>query len=209
MGRHSLREQFIESGVSTLHQGGFFATGVREISAQAGAPQGSFINHFGSKEAFGVAVLDRYFERTETNIAETLGDETRTAPDRLAAYFDAITGALEGAGWRYGCMISNMSLEASEHSEVLRARLEQIFAKLTYYFSDAIRAAQATGNARTDLDADDLADLLLSSWHGAMLRMKVERSPRSIERFKRLMLSTFLAAPGDLPPRSNAKAPSA
>jgi TetR/AcrR family transcriptional repressor of nem operon len=202
MGRPSLRDQFIESGISTLHHGGFFATGVREISAQAGAPQGSFINHFGSKGAYGVAVLDRYFERTEAIIAETLGDETRCGADRLAAYFDVVVGALEGAGWRYGCMISNMSLEASEHSEAMRARLEEIFVKLTQHFSAAILAGQATGDVRSDLDADDLADVVLSSWHGAMLRMKVERSPRAIQRFKRLMLSTFLTEPAERVPLS-------
>jgi TetR/AcrR family transcriptional repressor of nem operon len=195
MGRHSLRERFIESGVTTLHQRGFFAVGIREICAEAGAPQGSFINHFGSKEAFAVAVLDRYLERTEAIIAATLGDETRTATDRLTAYFDVITDALGGAGWRHGCMISNMSLEAAEHSDLIRGRLEQIFASLTRHFSAGIRAAQAAGSVRADVDPDELADVLLSSWHGAMLRMKVERSPKAIERFKRVMLSTLLTPP--------------
>lgn len=194
MGRHSLRERFIDSGVTTLHQRGFFAVGVREICAEAGAPQGSFINHFGSKEAFAVAVLDRYVERTEAIIAATLGDETRTPADRLTAYFDVITDALGGAGWRHGCMISNMSLEAAEHSDLIRGRLEQIFAILTRHFSAGIRAAQASASVRADLDPNDLADVLLSSWHGAMLRMKVERSPKAIERFKRVMLSTLLTS---------------
>ncbi|TGV32549.1 TetR family transcriptional regulator, partial [bacterium M00.F.Ca.ET.168.01.1.1] len=39
-------------------------------------------------------------------------------------------------------------------------------------------------------DADDLADFLLSSWQGAMLRMKVERSPEPLERFKKIIFST-------------------
>ncbi|WP_327206306.1 TetR family transcriptional regulator C-terminal domain-containing protein [Rhizobium beringeri] len=159
---------------------------------EAGAPQGSFINHFGSKEAFAIAVLDRYVERTEAIIAVTLGDETRTAMDRMTAYFDVITDALGGAGWRHGCMISNMSLEAAEHSELIRGRLEQIFASLTQHFSAGIRAAQASGSVRADLDPDELADVLLSSWHGAMLRMKVEGSPKAIDRFKRVVLSTLL-----------------
>ncbi len=192
MGRQSLRERFIESGVTTLHKRGFFAVGVREICAEAGVPQGSFINHFGSKESFAIAVLDRYVERTEAIIAATLGDETLTPVSRLMAYFDAITDALGGAGWRHGCMISNMSLETAEHSDLIRGRLEQIFAILTRHFSAGIRSAQASASVRADLDPDDLADVLLSSWHGAMLRMKVERSPKAIERFKRVMLSTLL-----------------
>jgi TetR/AcrR family transcriptional regulator, transcriptional repressor for nem operon len=34
---------------------------VRDICAAAGVPQGSFTNHFRSKEAFAEEVLNRYF----------------------------------------------------------------------------------------------------------------------------------------------------
>jgi TetR/AcrR family transcriptional repressor of nem operon len=36
--------------------------------------------------------------------------------------------------------------------------------------------------------------VMLAAWHGAMLRMKVERTPGPIERFKRIFLSTLLAS---------------
>ncbi|TJX50068.1 MAG: TetR family transcriptional regulator, partial [Mesorhizobium sp.] len=41
--------------------------------------------------------------------------------------------------------------------------------------------------------AEDLADFLLSSWQGAMLRMKVERSPEPLERFKAIIFKTVFA----------------
>ena len=195
MARHSLREQIIESGVATVHQRGFAASGIREITATAGVPQGSFTNHFRSKDAFGVAVLDRYLERTEAIFDATLRDGTRPPIERLRAYFDAITRLLEGAGWRHGCMISNMSLEAAEHSELLRTRLVQIFCALNQPFAEAVRAAQAAGEIRDDIDAEDLADVLLSAWHGAMLRMKVDRSPAPLDRFKRVFVATLLTPP--------------
>lgn len=196
MGRRSLREKIIESGVTTLHQRGFTASGVREITGAAGVPQGSFTNHFGSKEAFGVAVLDRYYERTEAIIDATLRDGERTPVARLHAYFDAVTELLAGVGWRHGCMIGNMSLEASEHSELLRERLVQIFQMLTRPFADAVRAAQAAGEMRDDVDAEEVADVLLSAWQGAMLRMKVERSPEPLDRFKRVLVATLLSPHG-------------
>jgi TetR/AcrR family transcriptional repressor of nem operon len=34
------------------------------------------------------------------------------------------------------------------------------------------------------LSAEDLAEFLLSGWRGAILRMKVTRSPEPLERFK-------------------------
>ena len=96
MGRPSLREKIIESGVQTLHERGFAGAGVREITADAGVPQGCFTNHFRSKEAFAAAILDRYHERTQAIMDKTLRDEIRPAVERLRAYFDAITVMARG-----------------------------------------------------------------------------------------------------------------
>jgi hypothetical protein len=49
------------------------------------------------------------------------------------------------------------------------------------------------GKIRSDLQAD--ATFLLSSWQGAMMRMKVDRSRKPIEQFKRVLFATVLATP--------------
>jgi TetR/AcrR family transcriptional regulator, transcriptional repressor for nem operon len=118
----------IESGVRTLHERGFAGAGVREITGDAGVPRGCFTNHFRSKEVFAATILDRYHERTQAIMEETLRDESRPAAERLHAYFDAITEWLETSGWRYGCLVGNMSLEMPEpwpKFEPVRAGQEQ------------------------------------------------------------------------------------
>ena len=190
--RPSHRERLIESGVTTLHRRGFTAAGVREITGAAGVPQGAFTNPFRSKEAFGIAVLDRYFERTKAILDATLHDQSRAPVERLRAYFDAITGLLAGAGWRHGCLISNLSLEAAEHSEVLRGRLGQVLGSLTQPIAEVLPAAQAAGEVRAALDAEELAEVLIAAWHGAMLRMKVERRREPLDRFQRVFVVTLL-----------------
>lgn len=185
MARSSHREKILASGVVTVHQHGFTATGVREIACAAGVPLGSFTNHFRSKEEFGLAVLDRYFEELEAIVQRTFGDQTGAPLDRLHAYFDTITARLADVGWRYGCLVSNLSLEAAEHSELLRERLSQVLWRLTQRFAEAVRDCQATGSVRADLDANELATLLLAAWHGVLLRMKVDRSPEPLEKFRR------------------------
>ena len=204
MGRPSYREKILSVGIDVAHEHGFGASGVRDFIRAAGVPQGSFINNFGSKEAFGLAVLDRYFEDLGAVIDRTLRDGARAPIERLRAYFDAISTSCEEAGWRLGCLIGNMSLEAPNHSDIIRERLVAIFAAWKQPFADNVRAAQAGGDLRADLDPDDLAEFLLAGWHGAMLRMKVDRSPQPLERFKRIVFATVLAsgapaptAPGD------------
>ncbi len=191
MGRASFREKIIEAGLVEFYQQGYNASGVRDISEAAGVPLGSFTNHFRSKEAFALEVLDRYFAELQSTMEATLLDEARPPLDRLDAYFDTIEGILASSGWRYGCMVTNMALEVPEHSELIRARLVEIFAGLTEPFASAVRAAQAEGDVRCDRDAEDLAAFLLSGWHGALLRMKVERSSDAIKRFRRVLAAVL------------------
>ncbi|NEH32989.1 MULTISPECIES: LmrA/YxaF family transcription factor [Rhizobium] len=101
----------------------------------------------------------------------------------MRAYFDAITEALAAAGGQDGCMISNMSLETADHSELIRAHLVEIFGSLTRPFAEALRAAQAAGEARDDIAAADLADVLL----------KGEPSPAPLDRFRRIFLEILIA----------------
>ncbi len=199
MPRPSLREKIIESGVRTMHERGFAGAGIREITSEAGVPQGCFTNHFRSKEAFGVAVLDRYHDRTQAIMEATLRDPTRAPVERLRAYFDAVSEKLAASGWRYGCLVGNLSLEAPEQSETLRGHLVEVCSALTRSFAEVVRAGQAEGGIRRDLDADDIATFLLSSWEGAMMRMKVDRSPKPIEQFKQVLFATVLAHPPALP----------
>jgi TetR/AcrR family transcriptional regulator, transcriptional repressor for nem operon len=37
----------------------------------------------------------------------------------------------------------------------------------------------------------DLAEFLLASWEGAILRMKVERGPAALDRFKAIVFQTI------------------
>lgn len=195
MGRPSFRNQLIASGMHTVHERGFATVGLREITATAGVAQGSFTNHFVSKEDFGVAVLDHYFNEIRAVIAKTLSDIDLGPVDRLRAYFETITGHFEATEWRYGCLAGNMALEASEHSEIIRARLGEIFAEWTAPFARVIREAQKAGDIRDDLDPEEAGAALLEAWHGAMLRMKVERSPAPLDRFKHLVFPAILRIP--------------
>lgn len=57
MVKASLRDNILKAGLKVMFKSGYNGTGVRDIVAAAGAPQGSFTNHFRSKEAFACEVL--------------------------------------------------------------------------------------------------------------------------------------------------------
>jgi TetR/AcrR family transcriptional regulator, transcriptional repressor for nem operon len=195
MSRRSLRDQILRAGLPVLFRYGYHAASVRDICAAAGAPQGSFTNHFRSKEAFAVEVLDQYFDYLKGLVSEALNDGALTPRQRLKQYLDVITGKLERDRWMLGCLIGDFSLQVSSHSKLLRKRLDSIFREWRALFASCIAAAQSAGEIDARFDSTELAEFLLASWEGAILRMKVERSPAALERFKAIVFETVFQQP--------------
>jgi TetR/AcrR family transcriptional repressor of nem operon len=190
MAKTSLRNSILEAGLRVMFRNGYGGAGVRDIVAEASAPQGSFTNHFRSKEAFAGEVLDRYFVHLKGLVSQALDDHSLTARARLWRYLDIITQRLEADGFRRGCLIGDFSLEAAPHSEMLRERLAAVFMEWRAPFAACIAEAQVTGEIASTFNPEDLADFLLSSWQGAILRMKVVRNAGPLERFKTIAFET-------------------
>jgi TetR/AcrR family transcriptional repressor of nem operon len=190
MSKPSFREDILNAGLEVMLRAGYEGASVRDICAAAGAPHGSFTNHFRSKEAFANEVLDRYFAHTKELVKEALDDKSLSPRLRLKRYLDIISGVLADDRWNRGCLIGDFSLETATQSELLRERLEAIFQEWRDPFASCIAEAQTAGEIDSAFDPLDLAEFLLSSWEGAILRMKVERGPAALERFKNIVFQT-------------------
>ena len=195
MPKPSNRDRILEAGLKVMYRKGYAGAGVRVIVAEASAPQGSFTNHFRSKEDFAREVLDLYFDHTKRVVVEALEDRSLNPRERLGRYLDIITGRFAAAKFGRGCLIGDFSLEAAPQSEMLRTRLTEIFAEWRAPFAACIAEGQAAGEISGTFAPHDLAEFLLSSWEGAILRMKVERNAEPLERFKRIVFATVLKEP--------------
>src|SRR5215470_5271442 len=76
MPKPSNREKILTEGLRVVHARGYAGASVRDIVQAAGVPQGSFTNHFASKEAFGLEILDLYYERNSETSRETLRNDS-------------------------------------------------------------------------------------------------------------------------------------
>ena len=194
MAKHSHRVQILSEGLRVVHERGYAGASVRDIVKAAGVPQGSFTNHFVSKEAFALEILERYFARTRAHIGDTLRNDALAPMKRLQAYVDSAEHALGDSDMRYGCLIGNFSVEASEHSELIRKRLIEIFEELKQAVAYALRAAVKAGDLPASTECGPLADFFVSSFQGATLRAKAERSAVPLKVFRKFMFSSVLAA---------------
>ncbi len=192
MAKPSHREKILTEGLRVVHERGFAGASVRDIVQAAGVPQGSFTNHFASKEAFGLEILEIYHARGRAVAQATLLNDSLPPLKRLEEWVDTVIVRMVEHGMRKGCLIGNLTAETSEHSEPIRTRLVEMFSEATRAIAYCLRAAVQTGELPASLDCDEMAGFIFSSLQGANLMAKAQRSSVPLQRFKNILFSTVL-----------------
>jgi TetR/AcrR family transcriptional repressor of nem operon len=201
MARPSHKEKLVSDGLRLVHERGFGASSVRDIVNAAQVPQGSFTNHFASKEVFGLEILERYYEMTSAAVRATLRNDSLPPLRRLRAWIDGQLEYLRKDDMRRGCLYGNMSAEASQESETIRARVVSVFAENEASVAYCLKAAIDAGELAPSTDVRQLAGFIVSSLQGAILVAKAQRSPTPVERFERVLFRHLLVRPETRPKR--------
>jgi TetR/AcrR family transcriptional repressor of nem operon len=192
MPRPSNKETLVSEGLRVVHRRGFGASSVRDIVHAAGVPQGSFTNHFASKEAFGLEILKRYREMTSAGVSATLRNDELSPFRRLRAWIERQLEYLRKDDMRRGCLYGNLAAEASEESEAIRTRVASVFAENQASVAYCLEAAIDAGELAPNTDVQELAGFIVSSLQGAILVAKAQRSPIPVERFERVLFQQLL-----------------
>jgi TetR/AcrR family transcriptional repressor of nem operon len=192
MPKPSHREKLLHVGMQVVHERGFGGASVRDIVQAAGVPQGSFTNHFTSKEAFGLEVIGLYFENAVALMRRTLRNDDLPPLQRLRAYIDygSDTGSEETT--RNGCLFGNFTAEANDCGEAIRLRVVEAFAEVQASIAYCLRAAVKAGEIAPSIDCDEIAAFIVASLQGARLLAKAQRSPLPVERFKEVLFGSVL-----------------
>jgi TetR/AcrR family transcriptional repressor of nem operon len=192
MPRPSLREKILSEGFHVVLERGYCGATVRDIVRAAGVPQGSFTNHFESKEAFCLELLIRYFAMVNQNIAKTLRNDSLKPLVRLRRWFDIQVDFLKQAEFRNGCLIGNFSAEVGAHSDTIHAKLTEMYAETQESLVYCLKAAVKSGELPATVDCKETAQFLYASLQGAILQAKLERSPAPLKRFIKVTFATIL-----------------
>src|SRR5258706_12056253 len=145
MSRPSNREKILTEGMRVVHERGFAGASVRDIVQAAGVPQGSFTNHFASKEAFGLEVIDLYFANSCDVVAATLRNDALPPLERLGAYIDTTKNRLNRSSMRTGWLFGNFTAGGTAHRKPIPQGLLGVFPRGRAAFPPVLRAAAPAG----------------------------------------------------------------
>lgn len=170
------RKQLLDQGVSLLMTNGYHGTGLKKILDIVQIPKGSFYHYFESKEAFGAEVVTHYIEPFIVQLANHLNNPEIDALTALQTYFNELVTELGQGDFKGGCLLGNLMGEIGDTSEICRVSLKQAVLRYRDLLAIGLAKAQSEGTVRQDKSAEQMADLLVDAWQGALLRMKIEQS---------------------------------
>ena len=187
MARPSVKQQIIDAGLAELHARGYAACSVADITKAAGAPKGSFYNHFASKEDFAVEAVRRYFAVS----GWPASFESTSALARLRAGFIALSDGARDRDYSRGCMWGNLANEVADHSAAIRGELAEGLDAWSAIVTELVAQAQRTGEISLAGDPARLGRFIVNAWEGALMRSRVVRGGQPIDDFFEMIFGSL------------------
>lgn len=173
-----VRESILDAGQRIMGGKGFSAVGLNEILTAAGVPKGSFYHYFSSKDAFGEALLNSYFEDYLANLDETLRQPGLTMAERLMNYWRQWQEAQSFFDCQGKCLAVKLGAEVADLSEAMRSALERGTSGIIGRLEGAIAAGVAERSLAIKGDPKGAAQSLYQLWLGASVMVKIVRHPQ-------------------------------
>ena len=184
-----VRDGILVHGQRIMAAKGFSAVGLNEILTASGVPKGSFYHYFGSKDAFGEALLERYFEDYLAELDETLAVSNLTMAQRLMHYWQNWQDSQSFEDCQGKCLAVKLGAEVADLSEAMRLALKRGTAGIVERLAGAIEAGVAEGSLAVDGSPNAAANSLYQLWLGSSVMVKITRSTEPF----RIALSTTRA----------------
>lgn len=188
------KDKLLEQGVSLLLEKGYHATGLKEILDTVQIPKGSFYSYFNSKEQFAAEAVSHYIEPFIQRLTTHLQNPALDGLSALKTYYAELITEVEQTGFKGGCLLGNLMGEIGDTSPLCQKALLDAVERYSNLQKTALERGQQQGKVRLDRPAKSMADLMLNSWQGALLRMKVEQSVEPLKAVCQDLLEDYFKA---------------
>ena len=176
-----MRQHILDTAKPIILGKGFSAVGLNELLNAAEVPKGSFYHYFKSKEYFGEALLDSYFEAYLVRLEVLLSAEGMNGAERLMSYWQRWLETQCGDDAETKCMVVKLGGEVSDLSEPMRLALQRGTNQIISRLADGIAEGIADGSLPNDLVAADTALVLYNQWLGATVLTKIWHDQSALE----------------------------
>lgn len=183
----------LEKGAEIVLQKGYNHTGIQEILKAAGIPKGSFYFYFTNKEDFGLQLIDYYARGIDMVMDNCFADKGISPVNRLKRFFETLIMHQKEKNFKGGCPIGNIAQEMGDINDSFGVAINSVFYRMRDKIGYCIKEAQGVGEMTDNFDPFEMADFIINSLEGALLRMKVVKSTEPLDLHCKIILEYLLA----------------
>jgi TetR/AcrR family transcriptional regulator, transcriptional repressor for nem operon len=187
-----VKTKILKAGAKIVLEKGFFDTGLAEVLAAAKIPKGSFYFYFKNKEDFGLHLIDYFAERLMASTSKIYRDESLPYIERIRSVYGRQAEAFSKGDYKGGCPIGNLAIEMGDRNDRFRTKLNQVLETMKKRLAGHLARAQELGQIKTRIDINQCANFIISSWEGALMQMKVQKSKSPHEIFDKMIFGQLL-----------------
>lgn len=177
-----IRQHIIDTAKPILLAKGFSAVGLSELLTAAQVPKGSFYHYFKSKELFGEALLNNYFENYMVRLENTLSAPGLSAAECLMRYWQRWMNTQQSdTDVEHKCLVVKLGSEVSDLSESMRLALRRGTTSIIARLTQCIEEGCADGSLPATLNPHTTAQILYNQWLGATVQTKIRRDASALE----------------------------
>ncbi|MGW4033159.1 TetR/AcrR family transcriptional regulator [Streptomyces sp. NPDC004838] len=169
------RRSILDAAQRIMVHKSFSAVGINEVLTTAGVPKGSFYHYFGSKDAFGEAMLRAYFADYFADMDRTLNAPGLTSAERLMNYWQLWHDTQSLDDCQGKCLAVKLGAEVADLSESMRLALKEGTTGIIDRIESAIVSGAQDGSLTVTGDARATAQVLYDMWFGASVMAKIHR----------------------------------
>jgi len=177
------REALLRAGMLILTESGFTRSGIEPILKSIGVPKGSFYHYFSSKEAFGLAVLERYRRYFEAKLDGFLLDEAFSPLERLQRFAKDAQDGIVRHEFKRGCLVGNLEQESSLLSELFREQLQATYQSWQARVAGCLLESQKQGEMDLQISVEQVSQAFWIGWEGAVHRARLIKSIQPLSLF--------------------------
>ncbi|MCW4630280.1 MULTISPECIES: TetR/AcrR family transcriptional regulator [Marinomonas] len=177
------REALLRAGMLILTESGFTRSGIDPILKSIGVPKGSFYHYFSSKEAFGLAVLERYRRYFEAKLDGFLLDEAFSPLERLQRFVQDAQDGIVRHEFKRGCLVGNLEQESSLLPEAFSEQLQMTYQSWQDRVAVCLLASQKHGEITLQTSIEETAQAFWMGWEGAVHRARLVKSTQPLSLF--------------------------
>jgi len=191
----STKTRLLDAGQRLMLSGGYTATTVDRICAEAGLTKGSFFHYFKSKDEFGLELLDHYWTTTQQMVQAGRFAQLGDPLDRLHAYLDLFVAIARDPDLPKSCLFGNVSQEVAPVHPGLRARCSQGFEEWAHQIAHDLEAAKRLHPPAADFDSFSVAEHFIAIFEGSLILAKAQGDAgtleQNVEHFRRYVNALF------------------